>query len=45
MQTQLEISFNLKYTKSNLTREIYGESREIEKLSFIHRKIKRNPKP
>jgi len=41
MQTQLEISFNLKYINENQFNKINGESREIERMlsSFI-RKIK-----
>ncbi|TPG42136.1 four helix bundle protein [Flavobacterium pectinovorum] len=41
MQTQLEISFNLKYLNENQFNKINGESREIERMlsSFI-RKIK-----
>ena len=41
MQTQLEISFNLKYTSEIQFNKIYGESREIERmLSSFTRKIK-----
>lgn len=41
MQTQLEISFNLKYITENQFNKINGESRELERMlsSFI-RKIK-----
>ena len=41
IQTQLEISFNLKYTNEIQFNKIYEESREIERMlsSFI-RKIK-----
>lgn len=41
IQTQLEISFNLKFLTENQFNKIYGESREIERMlsSFI-RKIK-----
>ncbi len=41
MQTQLEISFNLKYINENQFNKINGESREIERmLSVFIRKIK-----
>ena len=41
MQTQLEISFNLKYINENQFNKINGESREIERmLSAFIRKIK-----
>ncbi|CAI2769306.1 four helix bundle protein [Flavobacterium collinsii] len=41
MQTQLEISFNLKYLSENRFNKINGESREIERmLSAFIRKIK-----
>lgn len=41
IQTQLEISFNLKFITENQFNKIYGDSREIERMlsSFI-RKIK-----
>lgn len=41
MQTQLEISFNLKHTNEIQFNKTYGESREIERmLSSFTRKIK-----
>ena len=41
IQTQLEISFNLKYLSENQFNKINGESREIERmLSAFIRKIK-----
>lgn len=41
MQTQLEISFNLKYLNENQFYKINGESRELERmLSAFIRKIK-----
>ena len=41
MQTQLQISFNLKYITENQFNKINGESREIERmLSAFIRKIK-----
>jgi len=34
LQTQLEISKNLKYIKENIFDELYQESREIERMLF-----------
>lgn len=46
IQTQLEISFNLKYINENQFNKINGESREIERmLSVFIRKIKERKKP